>query len=89
MGALRRDTGHQALNVNATLRQAVAALGLFVALSMVPAASPADLIGQASIIDGDTIEVHGQRIRLIKSSQPHAAQARISATRSAVVSEVT
>ncbi len=25
---------------------------------------PADLTGQASVIDGDTLEIHGTRIRL-------------------------
>jgi len=34
-------------------------------LTAAPApASAADLTGRASVIDGDTIEIHGQRIRL-------------------------
>jgi endonuclease YncB( thermonuclease family) len=33
-------------------------------LLLASAASAADLVGQASIIDGDTIEIHGQSIRL-------------------------
>jgi endonuclease YncB( thermonuclease family) len=32
-------------------------------IAMTPAAH-ADEIGQASVIDGDTIEIHGERIRL-------------------------
>jgi endonuclease YncB( thermonuclease family) len=42
----------------------LAVLSSLAMLSLAPAASAADLIGQASIIDGDTIEIHGQRIRL-------------------------
>ncbi len=35
---------------------------------------PADLIGQASIIDGDTIEIHGIRIRLFGIDAPESSQ---------------
>lgn len=34
------------------------------------AALAADLIGQASVIDGDTLEIHGTRIASEKSSGP-------------------
>jgi len=39
-------------------------LALFLALLSWPAAT-ADLTGQASIIDGDTIDIHGERIRIL------------------------
>ncbi len=41
--------------------------------SSVPALS-ADLIGQASIIDGDTLEIHGTRIRLWGIDAPESSQ---------------
>jgi endonuclease YncB( thermonuclease family) len=37
-------------------------------------ALPDDLIGQASIIDGDTLEVHGTRIRLWGIDAPESSQ---------------
>jgi endonuclease YncB( thermonuclease family) len=44
---------------------ALAALG--------PALTQEGLTGVASVIDGDTIEVHGQRIRCTASTHPKAA----------------
>jgi endonuclease YncB( thermonuclease family) len=35
---------------------------------------PADLIGQASVIDGDTLEIHGTRIRLWGIDAPESSQ---------------
>ncbi|WP_354201005.1 thermonuclease family protein [Bradyrhizobium sp. JR4.1] len=35
---------------------------------------PSDLIGQASVIDGDTLEIHGTRIRLWGIDAPESSQ---------------
>ncbi len=37
---------------------------LIIVLCLLATPALADLAGPASVIDGDTIEVHGQRIRL-------------------------
>lgn len=39
-----------------------------------PIAAAAGLVGQASVIDGDTIEIHGQRIRIDSIDAPESAQ---------------
>jgi endonuclease YncB( thermonuclease family) len=44
------------------MRRALLTLGIFLAMNL--AVSADDLAGQASIIDGDTLEIHGTRIRL-------------------------
>jgi endonuclease YncB( thermonuclease family) len=36
--------------------------------------SAADLAGQASVIDGDTIEIHGQRIKILGIDAPESGQ---------------
>lgn len=47
---------------------------LTVALLNLPALAAEPLVGTASIIDGDTIEVHGQRIRLHGIDAPESRQ---------------
>ncbi|WP_407174457.1 thermonuclease family protein [Bradyrhizobium sp. STM 3562] len=52
-------------------------LPLIIALTLLAStfpALPADLIGRASIIDGDTLELHGTRVRLWGIDAPESAQ---------------
>jgi endonuclease YncB( thermonuclease family) len=50
------------------------AIGLVLALSVVSSGvARVPIIGVASVIDGDTIEIHGQRIRLFGITPPKAA----------------
>jgi endonuclease YncB( thermonuclease family) len=54
-------------------------LSLIVALSIVFMAAPADagtldLSGQASVIDGDTLDIHGTRIRIFGIDAPESDQ---------------
>ena len=53
------------------VRSAIAGLAL---LSSYSVAVPGDLTGQASIIDGDTLEIHGTRIRLWGIDAPESSQ---------------
>jgi endonuclease YncB( thermonuclease family) len=52
----------------------LAVLSSLAMLLLAPAASAADQVGQASIIDGDTIEIHGQHIRLFGIDAPDHGQ---------------
>jgi len=51
-------------------------LGLTLAISVLAAltARADDIVGQASVIDGDTIEIHGKRIRLWGIDAPESSQ---------------
>jgi endonuclease YncB( thermonuclease family) len=55
-----------------TVRRSVAAALLY--LLPTTAALATDLIGQASVIDGDTLEIHGTRIRLWGIDAPESDQ---------------
>src|SRR5471030_1179789 len=47
---------------------------LMVALLSLPALAAEPLVGTASVVDGDTIEIHGQRIRLHGIDAPESRQ---------------
>ncbi len=47
---------------------------LTIALCLLATPARADVAGVASVIDGDTIEVHGQRIRLHGIDAPEGRQ---------------
>ncbi len=49
---------------------------LTIALCLLATPALADVTGVASVIDGDTIEVHGQRIRLHGIDAPESRQLR-------------
>jgi hypothetical protein len=58
---------------NLDLKYLCAIVGALVLISA-PAGAADDLTGQASIIDGDTLEIHGTRIRLWGIDAPESSQ---------------
>ena len=43
-------------------------------IALLPAVALADMTGQATVIDGDTIDIHGTRIRLHGIDAPESGQ---------------
>ena len=70
--AAQRNASHCGAEAHLTARLAAAVL--FVAVSIMPLAAGEILAGRASVIDGDTIEIHGKRIRLFGIDAPEARQ---------------
>lgn len=73
------DAGAQAENAQSDPRQGgirwVGKLALIVSLLAAGDASADMLAGRVSVIDDDTLELHGQRIRLFGIDAPEAGQA--------------
>src|SRR2546430_17694937 len=55
------------------IRTAIAAFAALI-LASIPEAFADDLVGRASVIDGDTLEIHGTRIRLWGVDAPENSQ---------------
>jgi endonuclease YncB( thermonuclease family) len=52
----------------------IGAFAAWMVLASSGAASPTELAGQASVIDGDTLEIHGTRVRLWGIDAPETTQ---------------
>ncbi len=70
--AAQRNAFHRRAEAHLTAR--LAAVVLFVGVSTAPLGAGELLAGRASVIDGDTIEIHGKRIRLFGIDAPEAGQ---------------
>jgi endonuclease YncB( thermonuclease family) len=57
-----------------TVRKRLIAARAALIFTLIPVAFADDMTGQASIIDGDTLEVHGTRIRLWGIDAPESSQ---------------
>ncbi|WP_198399815.1 thermonuclease family protein [Bradyrhizobium yuanmingense] len=55
-------------------RNRIFGLALAISVLLAPAVLADDLIGQASVVDGDTIKIHGTRIRLRGIDAPESTQ---------------
>ena len=63
------------MNINYVHHQTIwIALAVSLFISMTAAKSAPSVQGTASVIDGDTIEIHGQRIRLDAIDAPESSQ---------------
>ena len=57
------------------MKTAVAALTLALCAALFPGRAQAEtLVGQATVIDGDTVEIHGNRIRMAGIDAPESRQ---------------
>jgi endonuclease YncB( thermonuclease family) len=55
-------------------RVRIGVLAALMVLDSIDVALPAELTGQASVIDGDTLEIHGTRVRLWGIDAPESTQ---------------